>query len=133
MARVYGSKNRRSVPNASEMIKYSAQTLQKGLEYLSEVIESDWDDPRFTHKHRLDCIKAQADLLAMAGYGKELEAGSKLIHSKQGETNPYREETQVVVPQPQKKAEQPTTTTTATKSSPVTGFLSRFEENQSIQ
>ena len=130
MARTYGSKNRRNIPNASEMVKYSAQTLQKALEYLSEVIESDWNDPRFTHAHRLNCIKAQADLLAMAGYGKELEAGSKLIHSKQGETNPYREETQVASP-PQPAPDQGQTS--PTKSAPVSGFLSRFEARLSIQ
>ncbi len=127
MARNFGSKNRLKLPEATAIIKFASHTLQDSLVFLDEVISSKADT--ISIKNKMDAVDRVLKLLDMAGYGKELEAGSRQLHNLKGETNPYREEKDIphLTPIPQKPQEEGKTTPS------VASTLSRFEPNSSIQ
>ena len=89
MPRQFGSRNRTKIPKASEIVKYASQSLVEGMLYLDEIITS--KDPSVSIKNKMDAIKQVKELLDMAGYGKELEAGKDKIIEEEGELNKFRE------------------------------------------
>ncbi len=126
MARNFGSKNRLKLPEATAIIKFASHTLQDSLVFLDDVIASKSTD--ISIKNKMDAVDRVLKLLDMAGYGKELEAGSRQLHNLKGETNPYREEKDII-PLPQSKTED----TPTEKPKEKEGLISRFVESQSIQ
>lgn len=127
MPRPFGSRNRTKIPQASEMVKYGAQTLKDGLEFLDEIVNS--NDKSVTIKNKMDAIKQIKEILDMAGYGKELEAGTRKIVAKEGEINPYREQGEII-PQPSRSEGKETTPETKedVKETPnIDSILGRFE------
>ena len=126
MARNFGSKNRLKQPEATAIIKFATHTLQDSLVFLDEVIASKSAD--ISIKNKMDAVDRVLKLLDMAGYGKELEAGSRQLHNLKGETNPYREEKDIT-PLPKSKTEE----TPTEKPKEKKGLISRYVESQSIQ
>ena len=105
MPRPFGSKNRTKIPKASELVKYASQNLQDSVIYLEGIINS--KDPTVSIKNKLDAIKLNKELLDMAGYGKELEAGRDKIISDEGEVNRFRGQSEQLIPtQPQPVSEE---------------------------
>ncbi len=88
MARTFGARNKTKIPQASEIIKYSCQTLKASLIFLDEIINS--NDPGVSIKNKMDAIEANRKILDMAGYSTELQAGAQLLFSAEGGENQYR-------------------------------------------
>ena len=127
MARNFGSKNRLKLPEATAIIKFASHTLQDSLVFLDEVIASRSAD--ISIKNKMDAVDRVLKLLDMAGYGKELEAGSRQLHNLKGETNPYREEKDITPIKPQIEPD----AKTDEKPKEKEGLISRYVESQSIQ
>ncbi len=128
MARNFGSKNRLKLPEATAIIKFASHTLQDSLVFLDEVIASRSAD--ISIKNKMDAVDRVLKLLDMAGYGKELEAGSRQLHNLKGETNPYREEKDIT---PNPTTSPKSDSESSDKPTEKEGLISRFTESQSIQ
>lgn len=98
MSRPFGSRNRTKIPKASELVKYASQNLQDTVIALEGIINS--TDPTVTYKVKMDAMKLNKEILDMAGYGKELEAGKDKVVADEGEVNAFREQPEKVIPQP---------------------------------
>ena len=97
MPRPFGSRNRTKMPATSEMVKYASQAMLDALMFYQEVLSD--NTGKYTDKNKMDAGARIQSYLEMAGYGKELEAGTRKIVAKEGEVNPYREQGEVI-PQP---------------------------------
>lgn len=98
MPRPFGSRNRTKIPKASELVKYASQNLQDTVIELERIINS--TDPTVTYKVKMDAMKLNKEILDMAGYGRELEAGKDKVVADEGEVNAFREQPEKSTPQP---------------------------------
>lgn len=127
MARTFGARNKTKIPQASEIIKYSCQTLKASLKYLDEIINS--TSPEVSIKNKMDAIEANRKILDMAGYSAELQAGALLMLSQEGEANKFRVSDQQTTPQSDSLPAKTTDSGPSKETPNILPFVSAYRES----